>query len=61
MLSSKDKNIIPFEEYQEDHLSTPISKNITKRIKYNIIDSSLSQTKQFALIKVEITQPDLRI
>jgi hypothetical protein len=59
LLSIKDKNIISYEEYQKESYATPISKNISKRIKYKIISSHLSESKKYVVIKVEITQPDL--
>lgn len=59
LLSLEDKSFISFKEYQEEQYTTPISKNIIRRLKYKIIDSYLSGTKQNALIKVEIIQPDL--
>jgi len=59
LLSSKDKNIISFEEYNNEKSLSSISKNIIKRIKYNIIDISISESKKVVLIKVQIIQPDL--
>lgn len=57
--STDDKRLISLDEYINEKDSSPISKNIIKRIKYNIIESRLSENKKSVLVKVEIREPDL--
>ncbi len=59
LLSSEDRSLKTLNEYINENESTPISKNIIKRIKYNIIEVKVSENKNISFIKVEIREPDL--
>ena len=58
LLSEKDKDVIPLDDYINQKI-TPISNNISKRIKYRITSSSLSQTQKAVDVKVEVMRIDI--
>ncbi|HOJ64719.1 MAG TPA: hypothetical protein PLE45_09895 [Spirochaetota bacterium] len=57
-LSEEDKNIISYDEFIKYEKSV-FDNLLKKNTKYKIITSTLSETKNRAMIKVDIYQPDL--
>ncbi|OHD08428.1 MAG: hypothetical protein A2086_03615 [Spirochaetes bacterium GWD1_27_9] len=58
LLSSYDKSYISYEEYAKNQ-SSFVVKYITKRMKYKILSSTLSETKNTVTIEAEISQINL--
>lgn len=59
LLSKKDKEQLSINNFKSTQDLSPIGKYISKNIKYRIIESSFSNTKLAANVKVEIQKIDL--
>ena len=60
ILSSRDKNVVSYQNFSNNDNETPISRNIGKRILYKIKESSFSETGTIARVNVLVKKIDLK-